>query len=106
MPGYILTGAPGAGKIAVLRLLEVNGHVVVEEAATDAIALDNALGHEEPWHDHAFIDKVVALQLRRQNSIRAAETAAVFFDRSPVCILALSHYLGFTPSHLLAGEVE
>lgn len=44
MPGYILTGAPGAGKAAVLRLLEVNGRVVVEEAATDAIALDN-----DPW---------------------------------------------------------
>ncbi len=59
MPGYILTGPPGAGKTAVLRLLEINGHVVVEEAATDAIALDNALGREEPWHDHAFIDKVI-----------------------------------------------
>ena len=62
-------------------------HVVVEEAATDTIALDNALGHEQPWQDHAFIDdKVVALQRQRQNSIRAAETAVVFFDRSPVCI--------------------
>jgi predicted ATPase len=69
MPGYILTGAPGAGKTAVLRLLEVKGHVVVEEAATDVIALGNALGHEEPWHDRTFIDKVVALQQQRQNSI-------------------------------------
>jgi hypothetical protein len=42
MPGYIITGAPGAGKTAVLRLLGINGHVVVEEAATDAIALDKA----------------------------------------------------------------
>jgi predicted ATPase len=106
MPGYILTGTPGAGKTAVLRLLEVKGHAVVEEAATDVIALDNALGNEEPWHDHTFIDKVVALQQQRQNSIQAAETGAVFFDRSPVCTLALSHYLGFTPSHLLAEEVD
>lgn len=66
MPGYILTGAPGAGKTAVLRLLEINGHVVVEEAATDAIALDNVLGREEPWHDHAFIDKVITLQRQRR----------------------------------------
>lgn len=56
MPGYMLTGDPGAGKTAVLRLLEVTGHVVVEEAATNVIAVDNALGVEEPWHDHAFID--------------------------------------------------
>jgi predicted ATPase len=99
MPGYILTGAPGVGKTAILRLLEVNGHVVVDEAATDAIALDKALGHEEPWHEHAFIDKVVALQLQRQNSM-------FFLDRSPVCTLALSHYLGFAPSRLLTEEVD
>lgn len=104
MPGYILTGAPGAGKTAVLRLLETKGHVVVEEAATDVIALDNALGHEEPWHDHTFVDKIVTLQQQRQNSIQAADT--VFFDRSPVCTLALSHYLGFAPSHLLTGEID
>src|SRR5258708_6847385 len=106
MPGYILTGAPGAGKPAVLRLLEVGGHAVVEEAATDVIALSSALGHQEPWHDHAFIDKVVALQRHRQNSSHAAETTTVFFDRSPVCPLALSRYLGFAPSRLLAGEVD
>jgi len=104
MPGYILTGTPGAGKTTVLRLLEVRGHVVVEEAATDAIALDNALCHDEPWRDHGFIDRVVALQQQRQNSVRAAD--AVFFDRSPVCTLALSRYLGRTPSDLLAEEVE
>lgn len=37
MPAYILTGAPGAGKTAILRLLEANGYPVVEEAATDVI---------------------------------------------------------------------
>jgi predicted ATPase len=104
MPGYILTGAPGAGKTAVLRLLEVNGHAVVEEAATDTIALDHALGHQEPWQDHGFIDKIVALQQQRQRRVRAA--AVVFFDRSPVCTLALSRYAGRTPSPRLAAEVE
>jgi predicted ATPase len=101
MPGYILTGTPGAGKMAVLRLLEANGHAVVEEAATDVIALNSALG-QEPRHDHDFIDKIVALQRRRQNSIRPADE--VFFDRSPVCTLALSHYLGFPPSRLLTNR--
>jgi predicted ATPase len=48
MPCYILTGAPGAGKTAVLRLLEVSGYRVVEEAATDVIALGHALGRAEP----------------------------------------------------------
>jgi predicted ATPase len=106
MPSYILTGAPGAGKTAVLRLLETSGYAVVEEAATDVIALGNALGREEPWHDHDFIDKVIALQRQRQNSVPTTQGATVFFDRSPVCTLALSRYLGLTTSHLLAREVS
>src|ERR1700690_3141808 len=96
MPSYILTGAPGAGKTAVLRLLEASGYPVVEEAATDVIALGNALGRAEPWQDHDFIGKVVTLQRQRQDSLRVPAGAIVFFDRSPVCTLALSRYLGFT----------
>jgi predicted ATPase len=102
MPGYILTGTPGAGKTAVLRQLEINGHAVVEEAATDVIALDSALGRTEQRLDHTFIDDIVTLQ--RQRARRAA--CAVFFDRSPVCTLALSRFLGLTTSPLLAREVE
>jgi predicted ATPase len=106
VPSYILTGAPGAGKTAVLRLLETCGYPVVEEAATDVIALGNALGRAEPWNDHDFIDNVITLQRRRrQDSLRAAGGATVFFDRSPVCTLALSRFLGFTTSRLLAREV-
>lgn len=77
MPRYVLTGAPGAGKTAVFRLLEINGHVVVEEAATDVIALDYAPGRGQPRHNHAFIDKIVNLQRQRQHSVRAAESATV-----------------------------
>ena len=102
MPRYVLTGTPGAGKTAVLRLLEVNGHAVVEEAATDIIALDDALGQDRSHH-HAFIDRVVSLQRQRQHAVAAG---VVFFDRSPVCTLALSHYVGVEPSPLLAGEVD
>lgn len=106
MPSYVLTGAPGAGQTAILRLLEANGYPVVEEAATDVIALGHALGNAEPWHDPDFIDKVVVLQRQRQESIRDTEGTAVFFDRSPACTLALSRYLGFTASRLLGTEVS
>jgi len=103
---YTLTGAPGAGKTAILRLLEVGGFPVVEEAATDVIALGTALGRAEPWHDREFIDKVITLQRLRRASVRAARDTAVFFDRSPACTLALSRYLGVAPSRLLEEEVS
>jgi predicted ATPase len=106
VPAYILTGAPGAGKTAVLRLLETSGYAVVEEAATDVIALGNALGREEPWQHDDFIDKVITLQRQRQNCARTAQGATVFFDRSPVCTLALSRYLGAPTSRLLTREVD
>lgn len=107
MPAYILTGAPGAGKTAVLRLLETTGYAVVEEAATDVIALGHALGVDEPWRDSAFVDQVVTLQRQREKAARSAmRTVPVFFDRSPVCTLALSRFLGFPPSPRLTREVD
>lgn len=106
MPSYILTGAPGAGKTAVLRLLEASGYPVVEEAATDVIALGHALGPAEPSDEPDFIDKIITLQRQRQDSVRAPARTAVFFDRSPVCTLALSRYLGRTESPLLNREVS
>ena len=81
---------------------------MVEEAATDVIALHNALGQEEPWRDPAFIDEILVLQRHRQAAALAAadDGAVVFFDRSPVCTLALSGYLGLAASPLLDREVD
>jgi predicted ATPase len=105
MPRYILTGAPGAGKTAILRLLELGGFAVVEEAATDVIALEQALGHARQL-DRTFVDRIVSLQQMRLTSAGLPGADAMFFDRSPVCTLALSRFLGLAPSALLSGEVE
>jgi predicted ATPase len=110
MPRYVLTGAPGSGKTAILRLLERAGHRVVEEAATDVIALEHALGRPGPW---TSLDAIVTLQRQREERTGGADSGvagsgddAVFFDRSPVCTLALSRYLGLPVSALLAAEVD
>ena len=42
MKRFILTGAPGAGKTAIIRQLEIDRLSVVEEAATDVITLEQA----------------------------------------------------------------
>ncbi len=104
----VLTGAPGAGKTAIVRLLERAGHRVVEEAATDVIALEQALGQPEPWTCPGFADAIVRLQRRREEQAvgASAEADAIFLDRSPACTLALSRYLGLPVTGLLAAEIE
>ncbi|MFF0877698.1 AAA family ATPase [Micromonospora aurantiaca (nom. illeg.)] len=106
MPGFILTGAPGSGKTAILRHLEVDGHPVVEEAATDVIALHQALGRPEPWREPDFAEQVLDLQRRRRRRAEMFGGDVVFHDRSPVCTLALCRHLGLTPPPALFDEIE
>jgi predicted ATPase len=102
---YILTGTPGCGKTSILRTLEVAGYAVVEEAATDIIALRHAQGIAEPWTHPNFIDDITNLQKQRQ--MRVFDRAEVqFYDRSPICTYALSVWLGFPISKTLADEME
>src|SRR5260370_5892637 len=105
---YVLTGTPGSGKTAILRQLEHDGFAVVEEAATDVIALWLALGESEPSARPDFIDKILALQRHRELLARpdGDDDHAVFFDRSPVCTLALSRFLGLPTSPMLADEID
>jgi predicted ATPase len=106
MKRYILTGAPGSGKTAILRQLELDGFSVVEEAATDFIAAAQTRGIKEPWKQPSFIDAIAALQRDRQ--LRAVHNAGKiqFHDRSAVCTVALARYLGYPISPLLAEELE
>jgi predicted ATPase len=105
---YVLTGTPGAGKTAILLQLERAGYRVVAEAATDVIALEQACGRAKPWGPPGFTDEIVRLQRQREEQAGAlgGDRGTVFFDRSPVCTLALSKYLGLPVSALLTAEVD
>ncbi len=106
MKRYILTGTPGAGKTAILRQLEVEGYAVVEEAATDVIALEQARGVAEPWTHPSFIDAIVRLQ--RERRLRYADFSGdvQFHDRSPICTYALARFLGFPIPDFHSSEIE
>lgn len=106
MKRYVVTGAPGAGKTAVIRQLEMDGFSVVEEAATDIIALWQAKGIAEPWTRPEFIDAIVSLQQTRQRRAACAADATQFHDRSVVCTAALADYLGFGRSPKLLQELR
>jgi predicted ATPase len=106
MPRYVLTGAPGAGKTVILRALERAGQTVVDEAATDVIALEHALGRAAPEDDPDFLVKITALQRARQLDRAPDRDRLAFFDRSPVCTLALARFLGRDVPAALADELD
>lgn len=103
---FIITGAPGAGKTAISRQLELDGFSVVEEAATDIIAAAQAEGTDKPWMNPAFIDAIAKLQRERQIRASHQPDEVQFHDRSVVCTAALAIYLGHPYSPLLTSELE
>src|SRR5277367_4713543 len=106
MKRFILTGAPGSGKTTIIRQLGLDGFSVVEEAATDAIALAQAQGISEPWTHPSFLDSVADLQRLRQLSASCEPDGIQFYDRSVVCTAALAEYLGHPVSDILSRELE
>lgn len=105
MKRYVLTGAPGAGKTAIIRQLELDGFSVVEEAATDIIALWQAKGIAEPWTHLEFIDAVVSLQQTRERKSACLPDLVQFHDRSVVCTAALADYLRIPSPQNLVEEL-
>ena len=106
MKRFIVTGTPGSGKTAIIRQLECEGFSVVEEAATDVIALEQARGIAEPWTHPSFIDAVANLQKQRQMRAASDGGDVQFHDRSVVCTAALATYLGYPLSEMLSRELE
>lgn len=90
----------------ILRQLERDGFGVVEEAATDVIALEQSEGCAEPWTDPSFIDMVVDLQKLRQVRASHVPDNVQFHDRSVVCTAALARYLGYSVSANVRCELD
>jgi predicted ATPase len=106
MRRFIITGAPGAGKTAIIRQLELEGFSVVEEAATDVIAAAQAQGTVQPWTHPSFIDSIAKLQKDRQIQASHQADDIQFHDRCAMCTAALAVYLGHPFSPFLASELE
>src|SRR5260221_11454929 len=106
MKSSILTGTPGSGKSFILHALKSQGYGVVEEAATEVIAREQRRGNLEPHLRPDFIDAIVRLQKHRQLEAAMAPSDPQWNERSTVCTLALSWYLGYPPSASLLEELE
>jgi predicted ATPase len=106
MRRFIITGAPGSGKTAIIRQLELDGFSVVEEAATDVIAASHTQGTVQPWAHPSFIDAIATLQRDRQIRASYQPDEVQFHDRCIVCTAALAVHLGYSFSPVLVSELE
>jgi len=106
MRRFIITGAPGAGKTAIIRQLELDEFSVVEEAATDVNLALLAQGVAQPWRHPSFIDVIANLQRDRQIRASYQPDEVQFHDRCTVCTAALAVYLGYPCSPFLAKALE
>jgi len=106
MRRFIITGAPGAGKTAIIRQLELDGFSVVQEAATDVNSALQAQGMDQPWTHPRFIDLIADLQRDRQMRASYQPEEIQFHDRCAVCTAALAVWLGYPFSPSLTRELE
>lgn len=106
MRRFILTGAPGAGKTTVARLLAEAGHTVIAEAATDLIETAQAAGEDAPWERGDFCEQIAAVQRDRQLAANTMAGPVQFFDRSPVCTLAMARFTGQPVGPVLSAELD
>jgi len=101
---FILTGPPGGGKTTILRQLAEEGFATADEAATDVAAAWLQQGIDEPWTYPSFVDAIVETQRHRQ--VHLGDSARIqFYDRSPICTLALAEWLGYRVSEALRFEI-
>lgn len=106
MTGYILTGAPGAGKTTIILALRQRGYAVVEEAATEVIAQAQAGGIDAPWELEDFVERIALMQRSRRLASGAGRQDVEFHDRSVVCTVALNQLFERTAPAILTREVD
>ena len=85
---YIITGAPGTGKTAIINALKKQGHSCAEEISRKIITQEMASdGDALPWKNlAAFSQQVIALRQAQHTNTPKGKT--YFFDRGIIDVIA------------------
>ena len=88
---YVITGAPGTGKTAIINVLKERGYSCVDENSREIIAEQIINGGEIlPWKNQIAFENQIANR-RSKQYLDSPENCICFFDRSSIdCIAYLN----------------
>jgi predicted ATPase len=85
---YIITGAPGTGKTAIINELKKRGFHCIDENSREVIAEQIKNGGEIlPWKNQIAFENKIA-NMRTEQYLTSAEDGICFFDRSAIDCIA------------------
>ena len=85
---FIITGAPGTGKTAIINALIQKGYSCAEEISREIIAEQIMIGGDIlPWKNQIAFENHIA-NLRKDQYLNSSENENYFFDRSSIDCIA------------------
>ena len=85
---YIITGAPGTGKTAIINTLMQKGYSCAEEISREIIAEQLSIGGDIlPWKNQIAFENHIA-NLRKEQYLNSSKNKNYFFDRSSIDCVA------------------
>ena len=85
---YIITGAPGTGKTAIINALMQKDYSCAEEISREIIAEQIMIGGDIlPWKNQIAFENHIA-SLRKEQYLNSSENENYFFDRSSIDCIA------------------
>ena len=89
---YVLTGAPGTGKSAILGRLAVAGKNVVDEPAREILREQRSTGGSGPDRQPAtFVDLLLQRSIEKYRAARRSGTDVIFDRGIPDCVAYAVH---------------
>ena len=85
---YIITGAPGTGKTAIINALMQKGYSCAQEISREIIEEQLSIGGDIlPWKNQIAFENHIA-NLRKEQYLKSCDNKNYFFDRSSIDCIA------------------
>ena len=103
---YVITGAPGTGKTAIINTLKERGYFCVDENSREIIAKQIITGGEIlPWKNQIAFENLISSKRAKQYA-SIPKDEIYFFDRSAIDCIAYLKANNLETSAEILGEIK